>query len=931
METRRFKHDTYLYPHDTDNFILIVPRRYQSKMDYNQILKSPLISVWAPTVAIVAVTRFIFNKIRKINKKLVDISLETFGLSLGISFNAGISSLAENLLLWCFCLGTMLSGMLLSSSMFLGFALQLDILTINNLKELEMSGLTVQVPNNSESIEYFFDNIPQKLKLTYAMPYEISDMIQSKNTSYAYAIREGKFNILFSNDRDIWHIIERFGHEHLSFKLRKFAAIEDRMNTVVQRCVNHGLVKYLVEKNKRLLTEVKPGEQNNDREGISSNVEPLSLSDMRNFFLLGALGLITNEMTNCHTCSKTFSRTRSICSHIFHLNCGNINIILLNEIEQGNTEWKCPDCRKRSTRRSTIMTDQNNHKNGSTQANNSSEKKTKAKSVAKASYTTSENQNQNQISNDISLEASLSHMVNQLNSLQEGQNTSNRAIQEVNAQMGVIQTISNSLVVHDTRLKKLENTSIGIRFEMNTLNRRMNELEQLGNNRIIQINGVPLLPDENLELIITAIGDKIGMLRHSYNISLTKRCSSHLQASSSVTDNQGAAITDNNVQPQSLITPIHTTFDSLDQKNSFLMAFRKERRKVKERSKSKGRKLFIAAAVDLNSEQVRYNKYMETLHIKDNIYLYPHDTDNFILIVPKRFKSKIDYGQILKSPLILVWAPLVAIVAVTRFIFNKIKKTDKNLFLISLETFGLSLGMSFDAPISSAGENFLLWCFCLGTMLSGMLLSSSMFQGFALQLEILTINNLKELEMAGLEVQVPKYSESVEYFFDNISQKLKLSYILPYEISDMIESRNTNYAYVIRESKFNVLFSNHKDHWHVIDRFGYEHLSFKLHFFAIIEDRLNTLIQRCVNHGIVKYLVEKNKRLLTGIKAGEQNNDKQMISSNVEPLSFSDVRNSFLLGALGLVFSAVAFFAEKIYFAKRCFRRKPITINAIRS
>ncbi|KAJ6643159.1 hypothetical protein Bhyg_08115, partial [Pseudolycoriella hygida] len=76
---------------------------------------------------------------------------------------------------------------------------------------------------------FFFGNIPQKLKLTYVMPYEISDMIQSKNTSYAYAIREGKFNILFSNDR--------------------FAAIEDRMNKLVQRCVNHGLVKYLVEIN----------------------------------------------------------------------------------------------------------------------------------------------------------------------------------------------------------------------------------------------------------------------------------------------------------------------------------------------------------------------------------------------------------------------------------------------------------------------------------------------------------------------------------------------------------------------------------------------------------------------------------------------------------------------------------------------------------
>ncbi|KAJ6643878.1 hypothetical protein Bhyg_08843 [Pseudolycoriella hygida] len=272
------------------------------------------------------------------------------------------------------------------------------------------------------------------------------------------------------------------------------------------------------------------------------------------------------------------------------------------------------------------------------------------------------------------------------------------------------------------------------------------------------------------------------------------------------------------------------------------------------------REVYQAAAIELNSQQMRYNRYMATLRIMDYTYLYPHDTDNFILIVPRRHKSKIEYDQILKSPLILVWTPLVAIVAVTRFIFNKIRKTDRSIVAIALETFGLSLGMSFSAAISSKAKNLLLWCFCLGTMLSGMLLSSSMFQGFALQLDILTINNLKELEMSGLEVIVPLRSESVEYFFDNIPQKLKLNYVVSYDISDMIESRNTSFAY----------------------------------------NRLNIVVQRCVSHGIVKYLVEKNKRFVTGIlKPNEET--KEMISSNVEPLSISDMRNSFLLGALGLL------------------------------
>ncbi|KAJ6643874.1 hypothetical protein Bhyg_08839 [Pseudolycoriella hygida] len=537
MESLRDKFDTYLYPHDTDNFILIVPRIFKSKTVYDAMLKSPLMLVWVPVAAILPMIRFIFNKIRKTDKKLVDISLQTFGLSLGMSFSAVISSAAENFLLWCFCLGTMLSGMLLSSEMFQGFALQLNILKISNLEELQMSRIEVKAPTHSESVEHFFNNIPQKLKLDFITSYEISDMIQSRNTKYAYAIRESKFNVLFSKDKDAWHRLRTLLHDDL------------------------------------------------------------------------------NETSGENTCLSKSSR-----------------------------KTKCPKTQ-----------------------------------------------------------------------------------------------------------------------------------------------------------------------------------------------------------------------------------------------------VYEAAALDLNTERVRYGNYRGISRFKDYTNLYPHDTDNFILIVPKIFKSKTEYSQILKSPLIYVWTPTVAIVAIIRFIFNKIRKTDKKLVDISLETFGLSLGMSFSAAISSAAENCLLWFFCLGTMLSGMLLSSSMFQGFTLQLDHLTINNLKQLEASGLTVYLPIYVES----------KLKLKYMISYEISDMIQYRNTEGAYVINERKFNILFGNDKDVWHVIERFGTEHLSYRLRLFSSLEDRMNTMVQRCINHGIIKYLIDKNKRLITGIKPSGHFKEREVISSNVEPLSLSDMRNSFLLGALG--------------------------------
>lgn len=170
----------------------------------------------------------------------------------------------------------------------------------------------------------------------------------------------------------------------------------------------------------------------------------------------------------------------------------------------------------------------------------------------------------------------------------------------------------------------------------------------------------------------------------------------------------------------------------------------------------------MRSAIDMNSQKVNFDDYIRTLRLKDNTFLYPHDMDNFVIVVPKRLKSKIEYGQILKSSLIFVWAPVTITAAIVRYIFNKLKKTDRNIVDLYLQTFGLSLGMSFNGVIKNAAENLLLWWFCLATMLSGMLLSSSMFEGFALQVDIPTINNLKELEMSGLQLYHPGYIESVK-------------------------------------------------------------------------------------------------------------------------------------------------------------------------
>lgn len=68
-------------------------------------------------------------------------------------------------------------------------------------------------------------------------------------------------------------------------------------------------------------------------------------------------------------------------------------------------------------------------------------------------------------------------------------------------------------------------------------------------------------------------------------------------------------------------------------------------------------------------------------------------------------------------------------------------------------------------------------------------------------------------------------------------------------------------------------------------------------------------MQRCVDHGIVKYLVEKNKRQLSGVRPKEQ----KIAPAEVKAISVADLKNQFFLFALGIVLSTVTFLVEKIY------------------
>lgn len=79
---------------------------------------------------------------------------------------------------------------------------------------------------------------------------------------------------------------------------------------------------------------------------------------------------------------------------------------------------------------------------------------------------------------------------------------------------------------------------------------------------------------------------------------------------------------------------------------------------------------------------------------------------------------------------------------------------------------------------------------------------------------------------------------------------------------------------------------------------------------------MNNILQRCVEYGIVSYLVAKNERDLTGSRPKVA----KVNSTVVKPVVVSEMHDPFLLFALGIILSSITFIVEVIYFRK-CSKR----------
>lgn len=76
---------------------------------------------------------------------------------------------------------------------------------------------------------------------------------------------------------------------------------------------------------------------------------------------------------------------------------------------------------------------------------------------------------------------------------------------------------------------------------------------------------------------------------------------------------------------------------------------------------------------------------------------------------------------------------------------------------------------------------------------------------------------------------------------------------------------------------------------------------------------MNTILHRCLDHGIIGYLKAKGNRLLLGARPDSQD----IILADADPITIDDMKDSYLLYAFGIAFGLITFIVEKIRFKRR--------------
>lgn len=83
-------------------------------------------------------------------------------------------------------------------------------------------------------------------------------------------------------------------------------------------------------------------------------------------------------------------------------------------------------------------------------------------------------------------------------------------------------------------------------------------------------------------------------------------------------------------------------------------------------------------------------------------------------------------------------------------------------------------------------------------------------------------------------------------------------------------------------------------------------MSYKLWFANFFINRFNIIVQRLVEHGIIAYLKEENKRIMRL----EDHHADRVIAHAVNPVSLNDIQDTFLIFFGGLLIASLSILIE---------------------
>lgn len=218
----------------------------------------------------------------------------------------------------------------------------------------------------------------------------------------------------------------------------------------------------------------------------------------------------------CKKCNRIIRANQkyvncSNCNDVYHLNCGQVADIVVKQIEQGISDWRCVGCRTSKNRKSivSIASDVGISKSSSTTSmNQHSISALDMSSLASNHDVLTLTPNQSDPNN---LAATLETLALNIKSLSVNQQATMVSLSQISEQMATLQTLHYSVDKHDQQIKALEAENISMKTLIKNLASKVDNFEQKSNNNKLQINLVPYSPNEDLHRIVIDVADKLNV------------------------------------------------------------------------------------------------------------------------------------------------------------------------------------------------------------------------------------------------------------------------------------------------------------------------------------------------------------------------------------------------------------------------------------